>query len=81
MKKEVVLPDLGEDAGDEATVCMVLYDVGDGISEGDAVVEMATDKATFDVPCPVSGQLSEIRVAEDDVVKVGGVLVVVDTED
>ena len=81
MEKEVVLPELGEDAPNEATVCAVLLDVGDDVSEGDALVEMATDKATFDVPCPVSGQVKKILVQEDDVVPVGGVLAVVDTQD
>ena len=63
MEREVVLPELGEDAGDEATVSAVLCEVGDDVAEGEALVEMATDKATFDV------------------VPVGGVIAVVDTQE
>ena len=81
MEREVVLPELGEDAGDEATVSAVLCEVGDDVAEGEALVEMATDKATFDVPCPFAGRVKEVRVAEDDVVPVGGVIAVVDTQE
>jgi len=42
---------------------------------------MATDKATFDVPSPLSGVVKKVCVKEDDVVPVGGIIVVLDTED
>ena len=40
------------------------------------MVEIETDKATFDVPCPVAGRLKEHKVGEGDKVKVGDVLVI-----
>lgn len=81
MDFEVKLPDLGEDAGDEATVTFFFAEVGDKIEEGGDLVEMATDKATFTVPSPKAGVLKEHKVGEDDVVKVDGVLAVLEIEE
>ncbi len=67
----VTLPSLGEDADDKAKVSFNYYDVGDDVAEGDDLVEMVTDKATFNVPCPKSGKIKELLVSEDDEVKVG----------
>ena len=78
MKVDVVLPDLGEDAGDEATVSYFYFEVGDKVAEGDDFVEMATDKATFNVPSPASGKVVEICAEEDQVIKVGGKLAVIE---
>lgn len=71
---EVKLPELGEDAGDEARVAFWYIDVGEDVEEGDDLVQMLTDKATFDVPSPVKGRLARQVAAEDTTVKVGGVL-------
>ncbi len=76
---EFKLPDLGEGAGDEATVSFWYAEVGEPVKEKDGVVEMRTDKATFDVPCPVTGKLVEVRARDDDKVKVGGVLGIIET--
>jgi biotin carboxyl carrier protein len=65
------LPSLGEDAGDEATVSFVYVDSGDIVKEGDDLVEMVTDKATFNVPSPKAGTIKKMRVSEGDTVKVG----------
>jgi len=81
MDFEVTLPDLGEDAGDEATVTFFFVEVGEKVEEGDDLVEMATDKATFAVPSPKTGIVKEHRVGEDDVVKVGDVLAVLEIEE
>ena len=62
---DVTLPDLGPDAGDEAQVSFWYFDVGEAVKkENDDLLEMITDKATFNVPCPVSGTLVELRADE-----------------
>ena len=78
---EVKLPSLGDDAGDEATVSVFLLEEGDEVNKGDDLVEMITDKATFTVPSPVAGKIVSIAVEEDDVVKVGDLLTVMETPD
>ena len=80
-RTEVKLPDLGEDAEDEAKVNYFIAEVGDEIKEGDDLVEMMTDKATFTVPSPVSGKVLELTVKADDSVQVGDVIAVVETAD
>ena len=81
MQHEVKLPDLGEDAGDEATVSFFHFEEGDKVNEGDNLVEMVTDKAAFDVPSPVTGVLKKILVDEDQVVRVGEALAIIETKD
>lgn len=65
------LPSLGDDAGDHAKVSFTYVSEGDKIGEGDDLIEMVTDKATFNVPCPKSGVVKKLLVSEDDTVKVG----------
>lgn len=77
---EFKLPSLGEDAGDQATVSFWYAEVGEDVQTSQSVVEMMTDKATFDVPCPVSGKLLEVRAKDGDKVKVGQVLGIIEVE-
>jgi dihydrolipoamide dehydrogenase len=78
---EVRLPTLGEDAGDTAEVSFWQIEEGEDVAEGDSIVQMLTDKATFDVPCPAAGRIKEHKVAEGDKVKVGDVLCLLETQD
>jgi pyruvate dehydrogenase E2 component (dihydrolipoamide acetyltransferase) len=78
---EVTLPDLGDDAPTEAIVSVWLFEESDEVAEGDDLVEMTTDKATFNVQTPVSGQLVEIVAEEGDTVEVGEILAIIDDED
>jgi len=77
---ELKLPDLGEDAGDQATVSFWYFEEGETVAEGEDIVEMVTDKATFNVPCPVAGKVVEVRAHDGAKVKVGEVLGVIETE-
>ena len=68
----VTLPPLGEDAGDAARVSFVYVAVGDSVEEEADLIEMVTDKATFNVPSPKAGVVKSISVSEGDEVSVGG---------
>lgn len=74
------LPSLGDDAGDEAKVSFTYVDEGDDISEGDDLIEMVTDKATFNVPSPKTGKIVKMLVSEDDTVKVGEAICVMEID-
>ena len=78
---EVTLPPLGEDAGDSAEVSFWYVDPGDTVTEGDNLLQMLTDKATFDVPSPAAGTLTERRFGEGDQVNVGEVICILETSD
>jgi pyruvate dehydrogenase E2 component (dihydrolipoamide acetyltransferase) len=77
MRYEVTLPSMGDDA-ETAIVSFWLADEGDIVNENDDLVEMTTDKASFTVPSPKTGTLLEKVVEEDDEVRVGDVLCILD---
>jgi pyruvate/2-oxoglutarate dehydrogenase complex dihydrolipoamide acyltransferase (E2) component len=70
---KIILPELGEGIT-KATVACWHVKVGDQVKAGDEVCEVTTDKATFNVEAPVSGQLKSIAVSEGHEGHVGGVL-------
>ena len=70
---KVVLPELGEGI-EKATVTYWFFKEGDKVKEKDDLVELATDKATFNLPCPSTGTLAQIFVHEGDTVNVGEAL-------
>lgn len=65
----------------EATITSWLKEVGDTIEMDESVVEIATDKVDSDVPCDVSGILLEKIYQEGDIVKVGQVLAIIETDE
>jgi 2-oxoisovalerate dehydrogenase E2 component (dihydrolipoyl transacylase) len=71
---EVKLPSLGADAGDEARVSFWYVDVGEEVEKDADLLQMLTDKATFDVPSPASGRVSAVLAEENQMIKVGGLL-------
>ncbi len=73
MPKSFKLPDLGEGIH-EGEVLSVLVAVGDTVTEGDAILEVETDKAAAEVPSPFTGEVAEIKVKPGDIVQVGDVL-------
>ena len=64
----------------EATLTKWLKEVGDTIEVEDTVVEIATDKVDSDVTSEVSGILIEKKFLENDVVKVGDVMAIIQTD-
>ncbi len=74
---KVILPELGEGIK-KATVSYWYFKEGEKINEKDDLVELTTDKATFNLPSPCSGMLSEIFFHEGDEVNVGEVLAIIE---
>jgi len=76
MSYEIPLPSLGDedDAVQGGTVSQWLAAEGAELASDADLVEIATDKAAFVVPCPRAGRLVERRVNEGDEVKVGDIL-------
>ena len=79
MRHEIRLPSLGEDAEDVATVTFWLVAEGDRVQKGDDLVELTTDKAAFTVPSPRKGTMVEKLVDEDEEVRVGESLCVIES--
>ncbi|MDB5025816.1 MAG: 2-oxo acid dehydrogenase subunit, partial [Mucilaginibacter sp.] len=78
-KYQLLLPKMGESVA-EATIIKWNKNPGDYIEADDAVMEIATDKVDSEVPSPVSGKLVEQLCSENDVVQVGSVIAVIETE-
>lgn len=74
---EFKLPELGENV-DQGDLVRLMISPGASVTEGQAVMELETEKAVVEVPSSVSGTVREIRVREGDKVKVGQVIFTVD---
>ncbi|GAA4292047.1 dihydrolipoamide acetyltransferase family protein [Aestuariibaculum suncheonense] len=78
-KFELKLPKMGESVA-EATITSWLKEVGDTIELDETVLEIATDKVDSEVPSEVEGVLIEKCFDVNDVVQVGQVVAIIETE-
>jgi 2-oxoglutarate dehydrogenase E2 component (dihydrolipoamide succinyltransferase) len=77
MPFNIVVPEMGESVV-EATVVRWLKKEGEHVSPGEAVVELETEKANFEVGAEKGGVLVHIEKNQEDDVMVGDVLGVID---
>ena len=73
MSIDIKVPSLGESVT-EATIARWYKSIGDSVSIDEPLLELETDKVTLEVPAPVSGQLTDIKVKDGDTVEVGAIL-------
>ena len=79
MSKQIVkVPDIGD--YDAAEIIEIAVKVGDVVSEEDALITLETDKASMDVPSPVSGKITKITVNMGDKVGEGDAIMEVELE-
>ncbi len=76
---KIVLPELGEGIT-KATVSYWFFKDGQKVNQNDDLVELTTDKSTFNLPSPCTGIISEIMYSEGDSVEVGQILAVIDED-
>src|SRR6202050_2747700 len=74
---EFKLPALGENI-EQGDLVRLMIAPGATVSEGQAVMELETDKAVVEVPSSVSGTVKDILVKEGDKIKVGQVVFTAD---
>lgn len=72
----VEMPQLGETVT-EGTITSWRVSVGDLVAVDDVLVEISTDKVDAEIPSPVGGTVSQLLVAEGDVVEIGEPIVVI----
>src|SRR5271170_7489666 len=70
---EFKLPALGENI-EQGDLVRLMIAPGATVSEGQAVMELETDKAVVEVPSSISGTVDKILVKEGDKIKVGQVI-------
>ena len=73
MSNQIIVPSLGESVT-EATVSRWLKQIGEKVDSDEPLVELETDKVNVEVPSPLTGVLSSIKVKEGDTVEVGALL-------
>jgi pyruvate dehydrogenase E2 component (dihydrolipoamide acetyltransferase) len=74
---EFKLPALGENI-EQGDLVRLMIAPGAAVSEGQAVMELETDKAVVEVPSSISGTVKEILVKQGDKIKVGQVVFTAD---
>ena len=74
-----LIPKLGESI-QEATITKLFVKQGDTVIEDEILFEVATDKVDSEIPSPVAGVIKEIRCAENDLIPVGQVVIVIAME-
>jgi 2-oxoglutarate dehydrogenase E2 component (dihydrolipoamide succinyltransferase) len=79
MITEFKMPKMGESIT-EATIISWFKSVGDFVNAEETIVEVATDKVDNDLSSPVSGVITEIRFQKDDVVEIGTVLALINSD-
>ena len=79
MPNQILVPSLGESVT-EATVSKWFKQVGESVDSDEPLVELETDKVNIEVPSPLSGILTSIKVKEGDTAEVGALLGIVKDE-
>ncbi len=77
-KFEIIMPTMGEGVI-EATITKWLKKEGERVEEDDAIAEIATDKVDSEIPSPVAGTMVKTMFNEGDVVPVGEVIAIINT--
>ncbi|MCZ6766630.1 MAG: 2-oxo acid dehydrogenase subunit E2 [bacterium] len=78
MIKEVRLPEIAENV-DSGDVIKMLVSVGDVVEVDQPLVELETEKAVLEVPCPFKGTITEILVKDGDTITIDQVILKIDT--
>jgi dihydrolipoamide dehydrogenase len=78
MAVEVRVPDIGDFQGVE--VIELLVAVGDTIAKEDSLISLESDKATMEIPSPLSGVVKALKVAVGDKLSEGDLILLAEVE-
>ena len=73
--QNILIPDIGD--FDSVDVIEVLVSPGDTVDVESPLITLESDKATMDVPSPIAGTVTEVRIAVGDQVSQGSLVAVV----
>src|ERR1700761_6506513 len=76
MATDVVMPQMGESIT-EGTLTKWLKKVGDTVQRDEPIFEISTDKVDAEIPSPIAGTLTQIKVQEGQTVSVGTIVAVI----
>src|SRR6201996_658335 len=73
---EVLMPQMGESIT-EGTITKWLKKVGDSVQRDEPIFEISTDKVDAEIPSPIAGTLTEIKVPEGSTVTINTVVAII----
>ena len=76
--EQLHLPDIGDFEGVE--IIEMLAQAGDTVAEEDSLMTLESDKATMEIPSPISGTIKEWKVGLGDKVSTGDLIAMVEVE-
>src|SRR6201994_270404 len=76
MPSDVIMPQMGESIF-EGTITKWLKKPGDTVQADEPLFEISTDKVDAEIPSPVSGVLTEVKIAEGNTVQINTVVGVI----
>ena len=74
--KEVFVPDIGDFK--DVPIIEMLVKAGDTVKAEESLFTVESDKATMEIPAPISGVVKELKVKIGDVVNTGMLIAVID---
>jgi pyruvate dehydrogenase E2 component (dihydrolipoamide acetyltransferase) len=77
MSTEFKVPELGEGV-DSAEVSQIYVAEDDAIEADQPVMQLETEKAVADLPCPHAGTIVKIHVSEGDTIQVGQLILTIE---
>lgn len=77
---ELKMPKMGESI-EQATIIKWFVKEGDTIVEDEVILEIATDKVDSEIPSPVAGKIAKILFKTNDLVPVGRVIALIQTDE
>ena len=79
MATEIIMPQMGESIA-EGTITKWYKKAGDQVERDEPLFEISTDKVDTEIPSPVAGVLTEIKVGEGETVPINTVVGVIGGE-
>ncbi len=76
--QDIKLPEIGEGVNEGELVCWMVQP-GNEVEVDQALAELMTDKATVEIPSPISGTVKELKFSEGDIIEVGQTLMIIET--
>src|SRR5665213_2904806 len=73
---DVLMPQMGESIT-EGTLTKWLKKIGDTVARDEPIFEISTDKVDAEIPSPIAGTLTEIRVQEGETVTINTIVAVI----
>ena len=77
MSTEIPVPDIGD--FDSVEIIEILVKIGDVIKKNDPIVTLESDKSSVEVPSPLGGKISSLKVKIGDKVSKGSVLAYIES--